>query len=139
MMSTLTTSARRRSAILSAAEAPTLPAPMIETFLRILSPPSLEPSVGVADPGNDGVGELRALDGDGALHLPGQVVGDPAALDGILHTLDDQVGGLQPAHVFEHHGAGKDQRPWIDLVLPRVGRRRAVRRLDDGGGVSDVG
>jgi hypothetical protein len=46
----------------------------------------------------------------GAFHLAGEVVGDGLAADGAVEALDDEVGGLDPAHVAEHHLAAEDRR-----------------------------
>jgi hypothetical protein len=45
---------------------------------------------------------------------------------------DDEVRGLVPAHVAEHHLAREDHRAGIHLVLVGVLRRGAVGRLEDG-------
>src|SRR5438445_3380299 len=115
-MSTSTTSASRLSATRSAAEAPTLPAPMIETFLRMsfLQTAGSGPGLDLRD---DGVGELRAAHRDRPLHLAGEIVRDSPRLDRPLDPLDDQIGCLLPSHVLEHHGSGEDERAGIDLVL----------------------
>src|SRR5438552_2008048 len=99
-MSTSTTSASRLSAIRSAAEAPTLPAPMIETFLRMsfLQTAGSGPGLDLRD---DGVGELRAAHRDRPLHLAGEIVRDSPRLDRPLDPLDDHIGGLLPCHVIE--------------------------------------
>ena len=51
---------------------------------------------------DDGGGELRALDLGGALHEPGEVVGDDIVGDGGLQGPHDVVGGLGPPEVLEH-------------------------------------
>ena len=60
--------------------------------------------------------------------------------DRAVHALDDEVGGLVPAQVAQHHLAREDHRARVDLVLVGVLRRGAVRRLEDGvaGDVVDV-
>ena len=54
---------------------------------------------------------------------------------------DDQVGDFRPAHVAEHHLAGKNDRAGIDLVQVGILWRGAVRGFEDGvtGHVVDVG
>src|SRR5262245_40649188 len=118
-MSTSTTSASRRWAIRSAAEAPTFPAPMIETFFLITA--SFSVSGAGRHPLHDGVGELRAAEGPGALHLPGQVVRHMPARDGAPHALDDQVASLVPAQVLEQHAPRQDEGAGVHLVLSRMG------------------
>src|SRR5262245_4166868 len=81
---------------------------------------------------DDLVAELAALDLARALHQAGEVVGDVLARDGPVHALDDQVGGLGPAHVAQHHLARQDDRAGVDLVLVGVLGGGAVGRLEDG-------
>src|SRR5438128_187963 len=80
---------------------------------------------------DDGGAELRALHFFRALHEAREVVGDHPGLDRLLQRTDHQVRGVRPAHVAQHHFTGKNDRSWIDLVLPRVLRRGPVRRLEE--------
>src|SRR5438445_574175 len=118
--------------------APTLPAPTTVILgrgycvLRISALPSCIPipfSARCLQRGHaldDGAAELRALHFAGALHQPGEVVGDDLLLDGLLETGHQAVGGIRPAQVTEHHFAGEDDRAGIHLVLARVLGRGAV-------------
>src|SRR5690606_19941207 len=54
------------------------------------------------------------------------------------HPFDDQVGGLVPADVTEHHLGGQDQRAGVRPVLAGDVRRRAVRRLEYAVTVADI-
>ena len=65
-----------------------------------------------------------------AVHQAGEVVGDLLVGDRGSERADDQVGGLDPAHVAQHHLGREDQRAGVDLVLAGVLRRGAVRRLE---------
>src|SRR5689334_11580534 len=81
---------------------------------------------------DDGVAKLAALHFRGALHQPRKVIGDRAGPDGAFHALDDQVGGLAPAHVAQHHLAREDDRAGVNLVLVGILGRGAVGGLEDG-------
>ena len=61
------------------------------------------------------------------LHQPLEVVRHRLGPDRAVHALDDQVGGLGPAHVAQHHLAREDHRAGVHLVEVRVLRRRPVR------------
>lgn len=41
-------------------------------------------------------------------HLPRKVIGHNFILDGLLHRMDYQIGGLDPAHVPQHHFRRQD-------------------------------
>ena len=69
----------------------------------------------------------------------GQVVGDVAVQDGPFHAGGDQIRGLAPPQVVEHHHGREDERTGIDLVHPRVLGRRAVGGLEQGQVVGHVG
>src|SRR5439155_3840237 len=153
MTSTSTTSPSSFSTAYWATLAPTLPAPTTVILgrgycvLRISALPSCIPipfSARCLQRGHaldDGAAELRALHFAGALHQPGEVVGDDLLLDGLLETGHQAVGGIRPAQVTEHHFAGEDDRAGIHLVLARVLGRGAVGGLEQrvAGVVVDVG
>src|SRR5947199_110129 len=80
---------------------------------------------------DDGGAELRALHFFRALHEAREVVGDHPGLDRLLQRTDNQVRGVRPAHVAQHHLAREDDRAGVDLVLPRVLRRGPVLRLEE--------
>jgi hypothetical protein len=88
--------------------------------------------------GDDRVAEARAGDLGRARHLAGEVVRDRLRADRLLDAGDDELRGLVPAHVLEHHDAREDHAPGVHLVEPRVLGRGAVRRLEDGEAVADV-
>jgi hypothetical protein len=92
------------------------------------------------------IGEFAALDLlDGrvafGLHQALEIVRDGFGLDGAVHALDDEVGGLGPAHVAEHHFAAEDDGAGVDLVEVGVFGGGAVGGFEDGvaSGVVDVG
>src|SRR5882724_2384550 len=89
---------------------------------------------------DDVVTELRALDLGGTIHLAGEVVGDAFAAGGAVQAIDDGVGRFGPAHVAEHHFAGKDDGAGVYLVFAGIFRGGAVRGFEDGvaGDVIDV-
>ena len=65
------------------------------------------------------------------------VTRSPSAItrrDGLL----EPARGVPLAEVLEHELSGEDHRGRVDAVLPRVLRRRAVRRLEDRGSRADV-
>ena len=165
-MSTMTTSASSLSAMQRATVAPTLPAPPTTVTLRFICCSSNDDQRGrlaeaaelqagcalrvsassacrirrvymllmIASPNSDVFSSVAPV------HQPREVVGDALGGDRAVHPLDDQVGGLVPAEVSEHHLAREDHRARVDLVLVGVLRRGAVRRLEDGvaGHVVDV-
>src|SRR3989441_1259630 len=139
MTSTSTTSPSSFSTAYWATVAPTFPAPTTVILGRapILSPYRLQ----LRHVLDDGGADLRALHFLGALHQPREVVGDHLGLDRLLEARDDPVRGVAPAHVPEHHLARQDDGARVDLVLPGVLRRRAVRGLEERvpGVVVDVG
>src|SRR6266446_2911686 len=59
---------------------------------------------------DDGGAELRALHFFRALHEAREVVGDHPGLDRLLQRTDNQVRGVRPAHVAQHHLAREDDR-----------------------------
>src|SRR5260370_30206588 len=129
-----TTLASSFDAIQWAVVAPTLPAPTIVTFLRMASPGWLNgrflpPIHHVA---NNVRGKFAGLDLGGAGHEPLEIVSDKFLEYGCLHRGFDQPRGLAPAHVVEHHDAGKNYRAGGDHVLVCVLGRGPVRRLKDG-------
>src|SRR5262245_4596878 len=83
---------------------------------------------------NDAVGEVGAAGaglGAVALELAGDVVGDVELAAGLLGgllglgkggfgALIDQLGGLVPGHVLQHHGAGEEHGAGVGLVLAGV-------------------
>ena len=81
------------------------------------------------------------LDLGGALHQPGEVVGDDLVRDRGLQRVHDVGGGVVPADVLEHEHAREQHRAGVHLVLAGVLGRRAVRGLEDAmaGHVVDVG
>src|SRR5919107_5734938 len=139
-MSMMTTSASSLSAIARATVAPTLPAPPTTVTLRFMCYPcpSLS-SDGRLHVGDHRVGELRGLQLGRVVHLARQIVGDLLLLNRLLEPLLDQVRGLRPAHVAEHHHAGEDDRARVDDVLARVLGRGAVGGLEEADLVADVG
>src|SRR5215470_4257133 len=138
MTSTSTTSPSSRSTAYWATEAPTLPAPTTVILGRAMAYPLCSERLHAVD---DGRPELRALHFLGALHEAGEVVGDDLLGQRLLDAGIDAIGRLRPAHVAEHHLPGEDDRARIDLVLPCVLRRRAMRGLEQrvSGLVIDVG
>ena len=52
--------------------------------------------------------KLRALDLAGVIHEASKVISDPFRADGAIYTLEDEVGGLGPAKVAQHHFAAED-------------------------------
>src|SRR5215468_9226971 len=127
MTSTSTTSPSSRSTEYWATEAPTLPAPTTVIFGRAMACPLCSERLHAVD---DGRPELRALHFLGAFHEAGEVVGDDLLGQRLLDAGVDAIGRLRPAHVAEHHLPREDDGAGIDLVLPRILGRRAVRRLE---------
>ena len=82
--------------------------------------------------GDDRVAELRCPHLGGVVCQPGKVVCDGLGRDGSLQAVDDQVRGLVPAEVSQHHLPGKDDRPRVDLVLTGVLGGGPVGGLEDG-------
>jgi len=89
---------------------------------------------------DDGIAEGGAFDFGGAFHLAGEVVGDGLCTDGAVHALDDEVGGLGPAEVAEHHFAGQNHTAGVDIIFAGVFGGGAVGGFEDGvaGVVVDV-
>ena len=52
-----------------------------------------------------------------AFHEAGEVIGDLLGLDGFFHRADDQVGGLGPAHVAQHHFGREDLGARVHVCL----------------------
>src|ERR1700676_3683234 len=117
-MSTITTSASSLSAIQRATVDPTFPAPPTTATFRYIAAPRLH----VPD---HCVGELGRLQFLRAGHQSRKVVGDLLGGNGAVHALHDEVGGLGPAEMPEHHLARKDHRARVHLVQIRVLGRRA--------------
>ncbi len=67
-----------------------------------------------------------------------EVICDLLLVDGLDDTIDDQVTGLLPSHVFEHHNARKDDRRRVDDILAGIFRGSAMGRFEDRGIVADV-
>src|SRR5262249_54291492 len=159
-MSITTTSASCLSATPRATVAPTFPAPPTTVTLRFIpAPRSYEgncrdrgqrkdfwlgflprkmfsavcavSAVAVSHVADDGVPEFRGLQLGRAVHEAREVVGDAFGGDGAVHALHDELRRLDPSEVPQHHLAGEDHGAGIHLVLVRVLRRRAVRRLED--------
>src|SRR5262249_28630545 len=129
-MSMTTTSANCFSATPRATVAPTFPAPPTTVTLRFIAAPDKNDLLlHVLD---DSVPELRGLQFGRAVHQAREVVGHALRRDGAVHSLHDEIGSLRPAEVTQHHLAGEHDRSRIDLVLIRVLRRGAVRRLEHG-------
>src|SRR5262249_49649423 len=145
-MSITTTSASCLSATPRATVAPTFPAPPTTVTLRFIrAPRSYEgnrrdrgerkdfwlSAVAFSHVADDGVPEFRGLQLGRAVHEAREVVGDAFGGDGAVHALHDELRRLDPSEVPQHHLAGEDHGAGIHLVLVRVLRRRAVRRLAD--------
>src|SRR5256712_1258082 len=92
----------------------------------------------LADMLDNALGERGGRDLGRAGQLPGEIVGDPLGGDGPLDAANDGRGHIRPAKLFEHHGAREDDAAGVDLVLPRVLGRGAVRRLVHGVAVAHV-
>src|SRR4029079_936661 len=145
-MSMTTTSASSWSPIARATVAPTLPAPpttvtflFIARFVLIDGPTAVKRSWHGLHVDDDGVRELRCLELGGPFHLAGEVVGDFLLFDRALETGLDQIRGIRPAQIAEHHHAGQYDRARVDDVLARVLRRGAVRGFEEADLVADVG
>src|SRR6266508_3928949 len=65
-------------------------------------------------------------------HEPGEVIRHGLAADPAIHASEDQIGGLRPAQVAQHHLTGQDHRPGVDLVEVGIPGRRAMGRLEHG-------
>src|SRR6056297_2247912 len=72
------------------------------------------------------------------LAQPREIEGQLLGGDGIGHALDDEVGGLGPAEVAEHHFGGQDERTRVHAVLAGEAGRRAVSGLEHADAVADV-
>src|SRR3984957_12162524 len=101
-----TMSASSLAAIQCAEVAPTLPAPTMVTFFRILL---LRHHI-FDDPGR----EFARLGLRGPRHLPFKVVGYIFLLNGLLERGLDQFGGLAPTEEFKQHHAREHHRARID-------------------------
>src|SRR3954453_2727261 len=139
-ISMTTTSASCLSATPRATVAPTFPAPPTTVTLRFICSPVTTINAEPSEPAekvlalrvqrvcvardlhilDNRVGERRRLQFRGAVHQAREVVGDALVLDRAVHPLHDQIGRLVPAHVPQHHLAGEDHRPGVDLVLIRI-------------------
>ena len=65
-------------------------------------------------------------------HQPGKIIDHRTDLDGLRHCGFNQQCRIIPAQVLEHHHAGENYRPWIDLILPGIFRRCAMGRFKTG-------
>src|SRR5262245_11078865 len=130
-MSTMTTSASSLSAIARATVAPTLPAPPTTVTLRFMD---------LLHACDDAIAELRAFDFGGTVHQAREIVRDGLRRNGAVHSLDDKIRGLGPAHVPQHHFTRKDYRAGIHLVEVGVLGGGPMRRFENGvaGEVVDV-
>src|SRR5690242_10827404 len=143
-MSTTTTSASSLSATARATVAPTFPAPPTTVTFRFMQLPSMPQFRNPASPqshvADDAIAELGAFDFSGSLHQPREIVGDRLCRNGAVHALDDQIRGLAPAHVTQHHFARQNHRSRVHLVLVGVLGRGAVSGFEHGvaGDVIDV-
>ena len=81
---------------------------------------------------DNGVAELGALHFACSIHQAGEIVGHRPGPDRLVHRRQEQVGGLGPAHVAEHHLAGENDRTRVDLVEVGVFRGGAVSCFEDG-------
>src|SRR5438309_2798229 len=124
-ISTSTTSASSLLAIQCAAVAPTFPAPMIETFLRMYPFSCLHVR-------NDQIGEPAGADLGGAFHLALEIVGDCLVLDGERDSFFDELRGFRPSEILEHHHAREDDRAGVDDIFVRVLGGGAVGGFEDG-------
>src|SRR5688500_8606532 len=118
-MSIMTTSASSLSAMARATVAPTFPAPPTTVTFRFMYPSRLHL-------GDHAIAELRALHFGCPFHQAREVVGDGSGRDSAVHPLHDQVGGLVPAEMAQHHFTGQDHRTRVDLVLAGVLGRRSM-------------
>src|SRR6266705_1752227 len=92
----------------------------------------------LADMLDNALGERGGRDLDRARQLAGEIVGHPFGGDGPLDAANDGRGHVRPAKLLEHHRAREDDAAGVDLVLPRVLGRGAVRRLVHGVAVAHV-
>src|SRR2546425_586344 len=83
------------------------------------------------------VAEGGGRDLGGVGHEAGEIVRDAARLDRARESAHDRRGDVAPAELVEHHGPGQDYAAGVDLVLVRVLRGGAVRRLEHGVAVAD--
>src|SRR3979490_1120905 len=113
-MSITTTSASCFSATPRATVAPTLPAPPTTVTFRFISAPDSQrrASLHVFD---HRVRELGRLQLGRAFHEAREVVGHALGGDGAVHPLHDEVRGLGPPEVPEHHLTGQNHRARVDL------------------------
>src|SRR5262249_34755302 len=102
-MSMITTSASCLSATPRATVAPTLPAPPTTVTLRFMSTPDRSALRSILHVFDDGAPELRRLQLGRIVHQPREVVGHVLGADRGIHALDDEVRGLVPTEVPQHH------------------------------------
>ncbi len=85
------------------------------------------------------IGEFAGRHFGGAVHLPGEVVGDGLVGDDLGERGFDQLGRFGPAHVLQHHHARQHQRAGIDFIQIGVLGRGAVGRFEHGDVIGHVG
>src|SRR6266516_2773810 len=66
----------------------------------------------------------------GTRHLPREIVRDAPCPDRTFESAHNRACDVVPTQLFEHHGSRQDDAARIDLVLPRILGRRAVRRFE---------
>src|SRR5579862_6807140 len=167
--STRTTSASSLDAIQWAAVAPTLPAPTMLTFLRIVSILLVQQRSGVGG-ASEVSGASKRIAANSAntrearpaplapLHVSDnsccelagshlgcvgeltlEIVCDELLLNGLLHRVLDELGCFFPADEIEEHDAGEDDGARVDDVLVGILGRGAVGGFEDGVSIADVG
>src|SRR5687767_1809654 len=104
-MSMMTTSASSLSAMARATVAPTLPAPPTTVTFLFIVEICLDLMLGRSHAGDHRVGELGRADLGGPFHQSREVVRHTPRRDGAIHALDDEVRGLAPSEVTQHHFA----------------------------------
>src|SRR3989449_4111694 len=84
------------------------------------------------------LGKSRGRDLGRGGHQAREIVGDAPRPDRPAQPAHDGVGHVVPSELLEHHRPRQDDAPGVDLVLPRVFRCGAVRRLEHGVPVAQV-
>ena len=74
-----------------------------------------------------------------AFHQTFEVIGHGLGGDSAFHAFDDQVCGLEPLHVAQHHLCGQDDGARVHFVLAGILRRSTVSRFEQRALVTDVG
>src|SRR5258705_9946060 len=77
------------------------------------------------------ISELRALDLGRSLHLAGEIVGDALGSNRAVQSLQDQIGGLAPADVAEHHLPAENDAAGIYSVQVGIFWGGAVSGFED--------